>query len=411
VKQVSLSNSATAIGAVSGFLQSQIHNRINTNQVTGANISPTVQVTVGMTAVKRERSGVLNLNLYEIQFDGAMKNIPCEGDDQPVWLVLKYLMTAFDTEGDSDSAAAHAILSRGIQVLQRINYVGFEGVLETGILLPLQNNPEPLKITFDNVNPDLISKMIQGTNEVFRVSAGFQVRPVLIASGDIPLHPLLVGIDYTKEEVIGYEGVQIDVSLIRQPAIYSIFPARNDAVPGTAITLSGSDLDMPGLVIRLGGLDLPVIAQKADELTFKLNEEACAGGISAGNLPVAVVKILQSDRRSTSNVLNCAIAPVLTAIGPVVTDVTGSRRTFTGRLLGSKKNEIIILLLRENNPVYMFDSSHCTSVPAQTELTVNCTDLITLIDPIHPTLKPGPYQVVFRVNGQEASARPEVVFP
>jgi hypothetical protein len=397
---MALSDSGRSIGAVSDLLWKQLYKRINSSTDTGD-----ILVTIGRGEAKEPPAKeVLNLTLYEIDFDGSMKNMPCEGVTQPAWLVLKYLMTAFDDKGDSDSIDAHKILSRGIQALLDINYLGL-GIQDPYTLFALQDNPEPLKITFDSVNPDLLSKLIQGTDEVFRVSVGFQVRPVLIASGEIPLYPQLVGIDYTKDIVIGYDGVQIDVSLLRQPAIHGIFPARNEAVVGSSITLSGSNLDLPGLVVRLGTLDLPVTAQNSSKLTFVLNEVACDGGISAGSLPVAVVKILPSGHRSTSNVLNCDIAPVLASIA-LDSDGDGSWLTFNGTLLGGKDDDIIILLVRDDKPAYLFDGSQCVTATTQDTLKVDCTELMKAFNPPN-----GSYRVVLRVNGQQASAKPEVVFP
>ena len=48
----------------------------------------------------------LNLFLYELTVDGAMRNVSLEENrPPPLWLVLRYLLTAFDDDDISDSAA------------------------------------------------------------------------------------------------------------------------------------------------------------------------------------------------------------------------------------------------------------------------------------------------------------------
>jgi hypothetical protein len=44
----------------------------------------------------------------------------------------------------------------------------------------LQDNPEPLKLSFDETTAELISKIMAGTDERYRLSMAFQVRPVMI---------------------------------------------------------------------------------------------------------------------------------------------------------------------------------------------------------------------------------------
>jgi len=45
-----------------------------------------------------------------------------------------------------------------------------------------------MKITFDNATTELLSKVMQGTDEKYRFSAAFEVRPVMIA-GTTPPSP------------------------------------------------------------------------------------------------------------------------------------------------------------------------------------------------------------------------------
>ena len=58
--------------------------------------------------------------------------------------------------------------SRGLRLfsLQRLNYIHPANAA-------LVDNPEPLKITFDRADAELLSKIMQGTDEKYRVSAAF----------------------------------------------------------------------------------------------------------------------------------------------------------------------------------------------------------------------------------------------
>src|SRR6185503_19315142 len=64
----------------------------------------------------------LNLFLYEVGFDPNLRNVEVHpGDPPPLWLVLKYLLTAFDDGELSDSADAHELLGRGISALHELS--------------------------------------------------------------------------------------------------------------------------------------------------------------------------------------------------------------------------------------------------------------------------------------------------
>src|SRR4051812_42278324 len=66
----------------------------------------------------------LNLFLYEAQHDASLRNHPLdEGGAQPLWLVLKYLVTPFDAQGESDSVDALDNLGLALRALQALNYV------------------------------------------------------------------------------------------------------------------------------------------------------------------------------------------------------------------------------------------------------------------------------------------------
>lgn len=390
---MALSDSGGAIGAVANLLRDQLQSKFNDkkNQIKGF---PDITVTVGKPKQNANfPKPILNLNIYEIQFDPSMKNTPCEGVGQPIWLVLKFLMTGYDTSGDSDSIDAYTTLSRGIQTLEELNFLGLDR--QDPYISALENNPEPLKITFDNVSPDLLSKLVQGTNDAFRVSAGFQIRPVLIAPGDIPSYPMLVGYDNTVNRVIREEGIHLDLLTFRPHVIENVSPAKLEAKPGAKISLSGYNLDLPDLSVRLGSLELPVISQRSDQLVFEITDSHLES-ISAGSHPIYVIKHLPNGRRISSNVLNVDLIPVLESAS-FLKDAS-SRIELTGTLLGGKDDDIIVVLSKDGTVFRLIDTFKTD--PKQK----------VLVSEIDPDEKKdlGTYRVTLRVNSQQAAYSPEV---
>src|SRR5262245_35526119 len=103
---MSLADTSNAIGAVTDALNERLTHR------TGKT------VIVGRLDQASGNGEHLNLFLYEIAFDPHLKNTPLnEGEKPPVWLVLKYLLTAFENTKDSDSPKAHEILGSAIRAI------------------------------------------------------------------------------------------------------------------------------------------------------------------------------------------------------------------------------------------------------------------------------------------------------
>src|SRR5882762_1738007 len=178
---MALADTGNAIGAVTDAISDRLK------------FSTGLHVSVGRPEPDPSAAGKrLNLFLYETQFDGSLKNVPLdEGQRPPLWLVLKYLMTAFDDLKNSDSIQAYQYLGQGIRALQELSVLQLPPGLAD--LNSLSDNPEDLKITFDDANVDLLSKLMQGADEKYRLSVAFQLRPVLIAPAELPSYSLLVG--------------------------------------------------------------------------------------------------------------------------------------------------------------------------------------------------------------------------
>src|SRR5205814_1019334 len=175
---MALADSSQAIGAVTTAIADRLKARTLLDVSVGRPEPP-----LSTAAGSR-----LNLFLYEIQFDAFLKNVPLdEGQRPPLWLVLKYLLTGFDHDGKTtETVEAYANLGAGIAALQELSF------LPVTAIAALADNPENLRITFDESPTDLLSKVTQGSDEKYRLSIAFQVRPVMIAPAELPSYSLLV---------------------------------------------------------------------------------------------------------------------------------------------------------------------------------------------------------------------------
>ena len=393
---MALVESANAIGAVTEALADRLRAKTLLDITVG-------RPEPGAVFVQAKR---LNLFLYEVELDGSLKNVPLdEGQPPPLWLVLKYLLTAFEDDGKtSDTVKAFEYLGLGIRALQELS------ALPVGAAPALSDNPETLSVTFDDAPTDLLSKVMQGSDEKYRVSIAFQVRPVMIATRETPSYSQLVGIDYTTAPVttIGEAGIHIPVLPSMGPTITGITPSSFEL--GATVTVAGTDLHLAGLSVSLGPVVLPVTSQRPDQLRFVVREDIANGAtISAGSHPLSVVQQLSTGRRRSSNLVVGNLLPTL--ITGVIAG--GSLQTIanapppvgwkfatidiTGKLLGSiNDDDSYLALFKDGATVKLFDVLADTSPAAapQTErrLAMAARDAVA----------PGRYQLLYRVNGQQA---------
>jgi hypothetical protein len=358
----------------------------------------------------------LNLFLYEIGFDPTLKNIPLdEGQKPPLWMVLKYLLTAFDTNGNSDSPEAHEDLGAGLRAIHEDDLLKLNGLPAT-VVQALEDNPSELHTTFDESPSDLLAKLMQGTDEKLRISAAFQVRPVMIASTEPAEYSLLVGIDYTQTPpIITPKYVGLDVLPSLGAVIESVQP--NGFEVGEEITIRGTDLNLSNMVVRLGAADLPITMQRPDELKFMVDGAAIsAAGMSAGSHPLTLVQTLKgTGKQRASNMFVANLVPTLTAANvllPVSTAPTPPpppRMVFatidlTGILLGANTDDAVVALYRDGKVFRMFDVLTLAPgppPPAQTARRI----VMTASQPVEE----GEYLVILRVNSQQAPQSPKVI--
>jgi hypothetical protein len=398
---MALVNTADAIGAVTDLLKTRI-----------AHFSDIPDIYVGRPDKSTGDTKHINLFLYEIGFDPFLKNTPLnEGEKTPIWMVLKYLLTAFHGKDDSDSVDAHKHLGAAIRAVYQNGLLSLEGV--TGdILKALDPNPEDLHITFDEAPVDLLAKLMQGTDEKLRLSVSFQVRPVMIAAAELPESTLLVGVDYTKAPVaLALQPVGFDVIPSMGPSIVEISPSGFEV--GEVVTIRGTNLDLQNLSVMLGPVELPLTMQRPDELKFKVDAALiAASSISAGSHPITVVLTLMgTGKKRGSNAVIGNLVPTLNTAaiaGPISVKLGPPRKAFAtidfgGLLLGSDKDDALLAFYRNGKVYKVFDLF--TPQPAPPPAGQPTKQLVMLGD---DAIEEGDYLMILRVNGQQAPQSPVV---
>jgi hypothetical protein len=394
-----LADTSRAIGAVSLALKERI------DSISG------ISVSVGRPSQPATSNPHLNLFLYEVSFDPYLKNTPLnEGERPPLWVILKYLLTAFEAAEDSDSEKAHEHLGAALRAVNTNDLLKLDG-LSAPTIEALEPNPSALHVSFDESPPDLVAKLMQGPDDKVRLSACFQVRPVMIAPAEPGDYSLLVGIDYSIPVPAPTEPyVGLDVIPSMGATLSEILPRGFEV--GEEVTLRGTDLHLSNLSVSLGTVELPVVMQRPDELRFKIDPMIiAASGISAGSYPVKVVQTLRgTGKKRKSNALIGNLVPTLNtaAVVGAVTVNGGPPRTafatidLTGVLVGEDSDDTIAALYRDGAVVKMFDEFTLPPgpPPAQTarRLTMAAGDAVAA----------GDYKIILIVNGQQAPLSPSV---
>ena len=84
-----------------------------------------------------------------------------------------------DSNGESDTVPAHELLGEGLLALHA------QPTLHPSVPA-LVGNPKSLRVTFEDADVELLTKLMHGSEGHYRLSAAFQVSPVLVAGGEPP---------------------------------------------------------------------------------------------------------------------------------------------------------------------------------------------------------------------------------
>ena len=396
---MALNDTGLAMGAVSRFLVAQLNAALS--NISPYNTVATVDRPQAAPSTGTSANARLNLFLYEVEVDAAMRNMTfAPGVPAPLWLVLRYLLTAFDLSGESDTADSHDVLGMGMQVLTGLNdaLAGDQVNAQNA----LQDNPEPLKLTFDQGTPELLSRLMQGPDDKYRCSAAFQIRPVLVAKTVAPSTGLqLVGVDYVTGQKIGYAGVQTAVLPSMGAHVDSASPRLVEQ--GDTLTITGSNLNLPGLTVNFGAIQFVPTTQQPSHLQVVL-QALDPAAISAGNIAVSVTQTLPSGVTLSSSMASVGLLPTITAMTVVgalaAVSVTNPNVYGTiglsGKLLGTEHDYVEFALV-QNGVVALLQDKRDPSFPLPADQSAQQFAI-----PKESAVPPGVYFAVLRVNGQQA---------
>lgn len=374
---MALASTKEAIGAVTQMLQTKITAKTGVNTAVGR---PDLAASASSEGAK------LNLFLYQVAFDGALRNFSLDnGQPPPLWVALHYLITAFDSARDSDSVDAHKLLGRGLAALQELNFMRPNPASPADA--PLVSNPEPLKITFDSADVEMLSKIMQGTDEKYRISAAFQVRPVMLMPDALPAYaPAVLTRGPTDRGPVALPSMG--------PILEELDPEKFEA--GQTLALTGQQLNAASEVAV--GPESFAAAFADGELTATV---PLATTLSPGSYPVTAVQILSSGRRYGSNALLGHLLPTLANAAHGALVAVGAKLrgelTLTGTRLGGPNDSIFIGFYKDGACALMLEA---TGVAAQNTLTATVT--------ADQALDPGIYFIILRVNGEQAINSPAV---
>lgn len=376
-------DTSRAIGAVTELLSTKLRERTTVAIVTQGRPEPTPDQTAPR----------LNVFLFETLIDGNLRSHALdEGRPTPVWLALRYLITAYAAGGDSDSSAAHRSLGEAIRAVHDLGYLPVEGLMELDDELALRASPEPLKLTIVPTSSDLLGRLMQGTDEKYRCSIAIEVRPVMIASAGPTDDALLVGVRYRSEPGAPPPGVRIALDVGVAPSLTRAVPAA--FAVGEPVRLVGAGFGA-GDVARLGPVTIAIAAGPTIV--------AGAAGLRAGALPLAVTRTLPSGRVRTSDPIVVRLVPTLasasvTSTAPDLDAAEPGRLVvqlaLAGDLLGLADDDALVALWA-GRTIASSDELSGTDQTARTATLRN--------------VPPGTYRVIVRVNGGQAAASPEVV--
>lgn len=405
---MSVSMSGKAIGTLTQLIKEHILNIWNDT------VLQKPEVNIGRPEPpSNPQKATLNLFLYELKLDPFLRNTSLGPAKQPpVWLVAKYLLTAFDNTGESDTMPALRYLGEGIRILSSLATIKPQNMP----LPELEGNPETLKLTIEEVGVEILSRLMQGPDQKYRSSIGFEVRPIMIESFTLPSYSLLVGIDYTKNPnvEIGEEGIKIDVdSLSIRPVILDIEPKKLDI--DTMLNIKGRNLDLSNLTIYLDSLQLDITGQWSDRLECKVNFTGVnPDSIAAGNYPIYLVQKIDNTKKRKSNAtLGSLIPKIDSATSSSLNKVTDPQAgyqlmtgniTIFGSLLGRQDDDVVAGLYNDGSTTNILtDFASITSTPSDPPqhnviLQIGITDRVL----------PGVYRLIYTVNGQQAKNSPQI---
>ncbi|MEV6693816.1 DUF4255 domain-containing protein [Micromonospora sp. NPDC051196] len=341
-------STALAIGAVSAVLRNVLDNGlIDAVLAVGSPVKVTAKAPDLIKLDDPQEAPQLNLFLYRVSRNPAYHNMDLPAVDSggrrltnpPLAVDLHYLLTAYARE----DLHAEILLGYGMHLLHErpfLDRAAIRKALELSPLDPtvlpgpfqapanagLADQFETLKITWEPLDFDGMSKIWSAVQKNYRPSAAYQVSVVLIQGVAPAVDPLPV----------------LTRRLAVEPSLVAPLPAVDSATApdgtdiaelGETITLHGHHLAGTAAKVTLGHRLLPAPHEitvgantSATELTFTLPAAESAGQIwPAGVWQVSVTLIPQGEARPRSTAATALLLAPRPAAPLVVRDPTTKR--------------------------------------------------------------------------------------
>lgn len=296
-------------------------------------VSPVAVTTRSLDKARDNVSGdQVNLFLYQTTVDAAWRNMdmprqlkPGESGHPPLPLTLYYLLTAFSD--DTDDVKSQILLGRAMSVLHDHPLLDKTEIknVSTGVLADsdLHEQLERVRLTYEPMPLEELSKLWTAFQTNYRTSAAFQVSVVLIESTRPAKAPLPV-----------LERGKGDTGVTSQPDVESPFPALLAVTPpdgqasarlGDVVTLTGQHLDAGTPEVRVINPRLedpgPITINTVTPTTIEIGLTNDPSKWVAGLYTVSVVFTSGDDVRST-NELPLTLAPRILPSPLLPLDVT-----------------------------------------------------------------------------------------
>lgn len=378
-------DTSRAIGAVTDLLADKLQQLTGIASVTSGRPEP----------ANGERHERINVFLYEATVDASLRSHALASRPPPVWLALRYLVTAYDDSGESDTSDAHRILGKAIHALHGLSYLPLDSAGHED-QVALRASPEPLKLSFLPAASDLLGKVMQGSDEKYRCSIAVEVRPVMIASAEPSEDALLVGHRYRGTDPRA-PGVHINLDPVPAPSLVRAEPARFE-VPSPAVRLIGTGFG-PGDTARLGPIEVPITGTSAAP-TVTFPDISTSGG--PGAWPLAVIRTTSTGRRRLSDpvvvrVLPTLLSATITGAVPAESGRVNLTLQLDGVLLGRDDDDSIVALWSDGRTVASVDKLQAGSADQATRTVV-----------FENVARGAAYFVILSVNGAQAVNSPEI---
>jgi hypothetical protein len=272
-------------------------------------------------------SNQLNLFLYQVLPNGAWRNVdmptstrPGERGYPPLALDLHYLITAFGRENDTSQPFDHHILGKAMSVLYDHALLGPD---EIRIAFPgsdVENQPDRVRITFQPLSLEDISKLWMGFATQYRVSIGYDVSVTLIESAQATTTALPV-----------LARARGDKGWTAQPNLQSPLPnltgiqlpkQQTSAKLGDLLTVNGANLDGTDVVAqfnhpRLAKANTVALGPNTVPSQVKVQIPNSAAAWPAGFYSVGLqVQKTGENFHRTTNQLALSLAPTVTVAPP-----------------------------------------------------------------------------------------------